>query len=208
VVGLLGAVCSGKSTVARLLAEMGFRRIDADEIGHRVLERKDVGERLREAFGEEIFCADGTVDRARLARSVFGSKASLSKLNAIVHPPILEVIERAITRLKQEGEAAGVVLDAPLLMETGLHHRCDVLVFVDAPEEVRLERARRHRGWSPEELRSREAAQIPPERKRQQADFVIQNSGTEQDLREAVMGLVDRIRTKPSAVPGMPGEHR
>lgn len=190
VVGILGGICSGKTTVARMLAEEGFELIDADGIGHQVLARTDVKRRLREEFGPEIFDAEGQVDRAALARRIFGDTARTEKLNSIVHPPILEEIGRRV-----RSSSRPVVLDAALLMEKGLHLKwCDLLVFVDTPREERLRRAREERNWEEGELQRRENAQISSERKRRQADHIIGNSGSKDELKRKVKTLSSKIR--------------
>ena len=198
VIGVLGVVASGKSAVARLMADGGGALIDADAIGHEVLGLPEVKQKLRAAFGEEIFTPEGGVSRERLGRHVFERRERLEKLNAIVHPVILEMIERQIRQRTAEG-AAMLVLDAPLLMETGLHERyCDALVFVEADRAVRQARARASRGWNAEELAQREAAQIPSGRKMQQADFVIDNNGSPAELGKAVRALMQRIKNRLS----------
>lgn len=190
VVGILGGICSGKTTVARMLAERGFDLIDADRIGHEVLGRPEVKRRLREEFGPEIFRADGRVQRPTLARRVFGNSERTEKLNSIVHPPILEEIDRRIRRADRP-----VVLDAALLVEKGLHEKCcDLLVFVDAPRQERLRRARRERGWDARELQRRENTQISPASKRQYADIVIDNSGSQAELERRIDQLNQSIR--------------
>ena len=199
VVGVLGAVASGKSTVARLMAEEGGELVDADEIGHEVLQLPETERRLREEFGDEVLAPNGTVSREALGRLVFGCRERLEKLNAIVHPHILDIIERRIRHASEAGEAAFVVLDAALLMEKGLHERwCEALVFVDAEESARLERALGHRGWNADELLRRDAAQMPLDAKKRHADFVIDNSGTQKQLEETVHGLMVQIWEKLS----------
>ncbi len=197
VVGVLGAVCSGKSTVARLMAEQGFELVDADRIGHEVLEQPQVKKQLRDSFGDHMFNADGTLNRDELGRCVFRCASCLERLNSIVHPLILDEIARKIRRVRRGAAARPIVLDAALLMEKNLNEQyCDLLVFVDAPEEARKARARCQRGWSAAELSRRHAAQMAPELKRRQADLVIDNSGAERELRAAVSVLVSRIRKR------------
>jgi len=197
VIGVLGAVASGKSTVARLMAEAGGRLVDADRIGHEVLEMPEVKRKLRRQFGDEVFEPMGTVSREALGRLVFGKGGRLEELNAIVHPVILDIMERRIREASEAGEAQFVVLDAALLMEKNLHESwCDALVFVDAEEGERLERARQQRGWSAEQLSQRDAAQGPLETKRRLADFVVDNGGTRKQLEDRVRALMGQIRTK------------
>jgi dephospho-CoA kinase len=179
------------------MAEDGGRLVDADRIGHEVLEMPEIKRGLRRAFGDEVFAAMGTVSREALGRAVFGREERLKELNAIVHPVILDIMEHRIREASEAGEAQFVVLDAALLMEKDLHKAwCDTLVFVDAEEGDRQERARRQRGWDARQLSQRDAAQDPPEAKRQIADFVIDNSGTRRQLEDGVRALMGQIRTK------------
>jgi len=196
VVGLLGAVASGKSTVARIMVEAGAQLVDADVIAHEVLARPEVKRNLELAFGRDVFTPEGRADRAKLAAFVFGADAESEeqrqRLNAIVHPPVLEEIDKQVREARRR-EAGLVVLDAPLLMEKGLAEHCDMLVFVDAPEALRAERAQKDRGWAGAEVSRRDAAQIPAADKKQKADLVIQNAGTKEELRTDVRSLVQQI---------------
>jgi dephospho-CoA kinase len=190
VIGVVGAVCSGKSTVARMMAREGFEHIDADALAHEVLNRPGTKRTLKDAFGETIFREDGSVDREALSRIVFAGPEELRKLNRIVHPPVLEEIKERVQR------ATGpVVLDAALLLETHLHRQCcDLLVYVDTPEHLRKRRAEKERGWESEELHRRESAQLPLEEKKAKADLTIRNDRTEEKLRQNVKELIEQIR--------------
>ena len=170
VIGITGGIGSGKSTVASMLAELGAEVIDADALGHEALRRDDVKEQLREAWGEGVFDASGEVDRRALAAEAFGGESQARRLNAIVHPPILAEIRRQV----QACRAKALVLDAALLIESGLDAICDVVVFVDAPAAVRRERVAA-RGWTDRELQNREARQSSIEEKRKRSQYVIEN---------------------------------
>jgi len=115
VLGIQGGPASGKSRLAGLLAERGARVIDADRIGHEVLQRPQVKQALTEAFGREILSRCGAIDRARLAEAAFADEQQLRRLNDIVHPPLLEEIRRRVEGLKEGGDARPIVLDAALL---------------------------------------------------------------------------------------------
>ena len=171
VLGLAGGVSSGKSTVAALFKKWGARVVDADALGHQVLQRPEIRRRLAREWGSGIMHR-GRVDRAALASLVFRSKSSIRKLNRIVHP----VIRRRIRRELKTSSRRGVVLDAALLFENGLDRVCDATVFVHAPASLRRRRAAA-RGWNRGEVARREKHQWPPFRKEKLADFVINNSG-------------------------------
>jgi dephospho-CoA kinase len=190
VIGILGGIAGGKSSVARILAEHGARVIDADRIAREVLARPPIREALREAFGESVLDADGLVSAQRLAETAFRSEEATARLNAIAHPPIIERMRRKLEELRQGGTEGLVVLDAALLIETGLDEEmCDALLFVDAPEDVRRERAAGDRGMSEEQFRRREAAQMPVRDKRERADVIIRNTGSLDDLRQQLEEL-------------------
>ena len=188
-IGLVGGVASGKSRVAQMLVDLGAGLVDADRAGHAVLaEDADVQQALRERWGDAVFAADGSVDRRAVARLVFGEgKAAETErrfLEGLVHPQIGMRLAADRDRLVAEGKQV-VVVDAALLFEANWRPICDVVLFVDTPRNVRLERARK-RGWSEADFAWREAAQWPVEKKRRHADAVISNAGTEAELRVSV----------------------
>ncbi len=181
-IGILGGVASGKSMVARQLAELGAGLLDADQATHAVLEDPEVREALRQRWGGDVFRPEGAVDRERIAEIVFAERpkggGERRFLENLVHP-------RVALRLDAERQAfaarkyRAVVLDAPLLLEAGWDKLCDMLLFVDAALELRLARAAA-RGWTEQDIARREAAQLPLDVKRTRADAIIDNSGTPQ----------------------------
>jgi len=183
-VGLTGGVASGKSTVSALLRDLGAIVVDADALAREVVEPGTPGlAAVVEAFGPEVLADDGSLDRARLGAIVFAEPARRAELEGIIHPLV-----RARAAQIEAGEEPGVVVvqDIPLLVETGQAGTFDVVIVVDAPEEVQVERAVRDRGWTPEEARSRIAAQASREQRRAAATYVVDNSGTTEDLRQRV----------------------
>jgi dephospho-CoA kinase len=187
VVGLAGGVGSGKSTVAAIFIKQGARGIDADALGHRVLDLPAVRAGLVRDWGEEIL-RDGRVDRAALARLAFRSRKSVARLNRRVHPEILKEIRRRIEKAR-----GWVVLDAALLYETGADALCDRVVFVSAPRAIRVRRVR-SRGWGPGELRRRERFQFPVVYKKKKADYVIDNAGPTSRTVEQTRKICDELR--------------
>jgi dephospho-CoA kinase len=184
IIGLTGGIASGKSAVAKALAQRGAVVLDADEVGHSVLQEPAVREALITRLGPEILLSDGRVSRRAVADRVFGESqeavAERRFLERTLHPLILQRIQSRIEELGPEG-APAVVVDAPLLIESGWADMCQVMAFVDAPEEARRRRAAT-RGWTAEELSRREAAQMPIQEKRRLCDFVISNAGSLEDL--------------------------
>jgi dephospho-CoA kinase len=177
VLGVLGGVASGKSTVATLLARRGYLHLDADALARQAVERPEVRQALAARFGSDLYDDEGTLDRALLARRAFCDPAATADLNAIVHPWVRD-------RLVEALDGAGprpVVLDVPLLLESPLAERVDTWLLVEAPEAAREARAA-SRGWSPGERARRETRQADLVAKRRRADRVLENSGTIEDL--------------------------
>ncbi len=191
VIGLVGGVASGKSLVAQQLVDLGAGWLDADRAGHEVLEQTDVKQALRERWGADVFLPDGRVSRPAIGQRVFGSAPQAVEerrfLERLVHPRIGELLGRQSAALEAAGKEV-VVLDAPLLLEAGWSEFCDKTVFVEAPCEVRLGRAR-GRGWSDAEFAAREAAQETLDAKRKQADWILDNSGSPEATRQQVERL-------------------
>jgi dephospho-CoA kinase len=183
IVGVVGGIGSGKSAVCRWVADRdhSIRVINADQDGHRALQRPDVQAQLRNAFGPEIFSPEGTVLRSRLAKHVFGDtpahEQARRRLEGILHPAIVGLREKQLSELSSSGDVQAVLVDAPILLEAGWHDRCDAVVFVEVPRDLRLNRIQQ-RGWTDEELARREASQWPLDRKQAASDFVVDNSGT------------------------------
>lgn len=202
VIGVSGGVASGKSLAARLLAEeAGGIVLDADRLARNVLDDPHALERVREAIGADVFAPDGTLDRAALARRVFGDPKAKSALEAIVHPPVLAQIRSEIRRAA-ERRVPLVVVDAPLLHESGLDRICDAVLFVDTPVGRREEWARA-RGWSAGERERREKNQKSVEVKKRLADYIIDNSGSVESLRAQVRDILRDLspRIPPADAP-------
>ena len=193
-IGLVGGVASGKSLVAKMLVELGAGLLDADRTGHEVLsDDPDVQRELHKRWGDAVFAADGTVDRAAIARRVFatGGTAELDRrfLEELLHHRIRRRLLRMKDKFAAEGNPA-VVLDAPVLLEAGWGQMCNIVLMVEVPRDVRLKRALQ-RGWTEAEFDRREAAQWPIEDKRGAAHVTITNAGTEEELRQAVREFWD-----------------
>lgn len=191
-VGLTGGIGSGKSTVAALLAQAGYPVVDADQIARDIVEpgQPALGA-LAEAFGREILHADGSLNRAALARRAFVDAEHTELLNGIMHPRIEEETARRFDAAEKAGEPV-VIYDMPLLVDKGLHRGMDLTVVVDAEPETRVERLR-GRGIAEEDARRRMAAQIDDAARRAAADVLVDNNGTLDDLEEQVRVLLGRI---------------
>lgn len=194
-VGLTGGIGSGKSTVSSLLAERGAVIIDADAIVREVQEPgSPVITALAEAFGAGVVTEDGALDRQALAQIAFGDPEALKKLNAIVHPAVGAEMNRRI--VEQRTTANVVVLDIPLLTENpreGLQAR----IVVDVPEEVQVQRLVQFRGFEESDARARMGRQASREQRLAAADFVVDNSGSPEQLAAQVDALWAWLRQLP-----------
>lgn len=194
-VGLTGGIGAGKSAVSRLLSEHGALVIDADRLARAVVAPGMPGlARVVREFGPDVLRPDGSLDRARLGRLVFGDAAARERLNAIVHPL---VAERAREIVASAPEDAVVVHEIPLLVETGQASDFDLVVVVEAAEHTRLERLVA-KGMSESDARARMAAQAGDAERRAAADVVLANDGDPAALADAVDGLWrDHIAPRP-----------
>lgn len=190
VFALVGGVASGKSEVARCFARRGAVVIDADLEGHAVLKDPAVKLELRQAFGNDVFDADGNVAREKLAAAVFSNNASIALLNGITHPRIRERTAAKLAAGIVDPNAKAVVLDISLLLESQAYEgKYTALVFVDCDEDIREDRAISKRGWPPGELQRRQAHQLDVDEKRNRADVVIDNNGPTADLEPQVESI-------------------
>lgn len=206
-VGLTGGIASGKSAVSERLADKGAVIIDADQLARDVLAPGTEG--LREViatFGESLLDEQGALDRPALGQRVFNDEDARQQLNAIVHPRVRAEATRLREKAREEagkegqhrsiGQSAIVVEDIPLLVETGQAERFDVVVVVEAPEKMRIERIVEHRGMSREEAQSRITAQATDQERAEVADVVINNSGSLEELDIQIDQLWDRLLTQ------------
>jgi dephospho-CoA kinase len=186
VVGLTGNIASGKSSVAHLLTARGVPVIDADVLAHEaVAPGTPALEAIVRRWGPGMRAPDGTLDRAALRTVVFRDTAERAALNVIVHPAVGALRAARLAALEASG-ASVVVCDIPLLFETGLDAECDIIILIDAPEPERLARLMRDRQLSESDARAMIAAQMPAEQKRPRADWVIENVGTPEALKQRV----------------------
>ena len=188
VIGLLGGVASGKSTVAGMLAARGLVPIDADVEARKAVENPTIRGELSAHFGADLFDADGRLDRAELARRAFSDPERTAELNAIVHPEV----RRRVSELLAAAAPRPVVLDVPLLLESPLASVVTTWVFVESGTERREQRAR-ERGWSPQERALRESRQTDLETKRRRADHLLENNGSIDDLETHVDALLAEL---------------
>jgi dephospho-CoA kinase len=176
IIGILGGVGSGKSTVAAEFAKLGCKVIDADKIAHQLLNHPPVKERIITSFGQVILDSEGKIDRKKLADIVFADPDKLSLLTRIIHPLVLTRVEQLIEQYNRQNQVKAIVLDMPLLVEVGWAKRCDKLVFVDCNRRLRVDRAKKIGIFNENQLKLRENFQISLDNKASLADNTIDNN--------------------------------
>jgi len=166
------------------MGQLGAWVLDADQTAHQVLTDPEVIASLTDWWGDSVLGSDGQIDRARVAQIVFEDPKQRRRLENLIHPRVFARWAETLQRCRSEpGFAPAVVIDAPLLFECGLDSECDVIVFVDVPEEIRARRVQEGRGWSLAELRRREKMQKSLDIKRDRADHIVENNSSVSDLR-------------------------
>jgi len=193
IIGILGGVGSGKSTIAAEFAKLGCKVIDADKIAHELLEQKAVKEKILSLFGEGILDSAGKIDRKGLADIVFANADKLSSLNKIVHPFVLGRAEELIKRYNRQNQVKAIVLDMPLLVEVGWAERCDKLIFVDCRRQLRVNRARKLGIFGENQLKIRENFQISLDNKINITDNIIDNNSGFSGLAKQVADIFSYI---------------
>src|SRR5258705_7613885 len=197
IVGLVGRAGSGKSTVARALAADGAVVIEADRLGHEVTDRDpEVRRALATEYGDEVYLADGALDRRRVAARVFSDPEARARLDRLVHPRILSRIRARVEELRAARFRGVVLIDAALMLEWGLERECDAVMAVTAPEVEQIARLMRARGWSEAEVRAPLAAQRANESFAAPADVVLQNRGEIEELERAARAAVATLRAR------------
>ena len=197
-VGLTGGIATGKTTVVGMLRELGCQVFEADKIAHQMIEPGGPAyEEVVREFGRGILAADGRVDRPKLGEIVFADPKRLARLNAIVHPHVLEEQTRVLTATGRADPRAIAVIEAALLIEAGFDRVLDLLVVTwCTPEQqlARLTRPEAGRGMTVEQARQRIAAQMPIEEKRRRADEVIDCSGSLEHTRAQVIAIYAKLK--------------
>lgn len=193
IIGILGGIASGKSTVAGCFAQLGCAVIEADKLAHAVLEETDVKEAVLSIFGREVMDADGRINRKSLARIVFQDSVAIQRLNGLIHPRVMAEVRRLIESYRHNPQIKGIVLDVPLLAEAGGLELCDAVIFVDADRQKRLERWQKNTGYDDNELKKRENFQISLDKKRSLAHYIISNNSDASEVAGQVAQLFSSI---------------
>lgn len=200
-VGITGGIACGKSTVSEMLEEFGAISINIDAIGHKLLEKgHSEYNQIVEVFGEDILDEYGEINRDKLGKIVFSCKKKRKKLNAIMHPSMIEIALKQARTLVESNPNAIVVLDTPLLIEANLHKSVDLVVVVICNQSIQIKRIinrskKKGRKLSVDDALARIKSQMPLEKKVEYADFVIENNGSLDELRKKVEKLWNQLLT-------------
>jgi len=193
--GLTGGIASGKSTVARFLEALGAQVIDADRVGHELLQPSSpVHHQVVAHFGQEILKPGGEIDRERLGAIVFADPQRLSELGSIVHPSLIARVEERAKELRARDPRAVILVDAALIYEAGVADRFAKILVAWCRPEQQIERLMAKAGLSRQDALRRMASQIPAEEKRRRADYVIDCSGSLEETRGQVEALYPEIK--------------
>jgi len=189
-IGLTGGIGSGKSTVSKLLAELGAPIIDADQVGHAIYAPDGPAyPDMMAAFGEGILAPDRTIDRKKLGPIVFADPAALKRLNSIVHPKMFARMREMVDAMRTGGERKPIVIEAAILIEANWQPLFNEIWLVVASRERVIERVERDRGLKPEQTEARIKAQLSDDDRRKYATTVVTNNGTIDELRAKVGDL-------------------
>lgn len=192
-IGITGSIGTGKSSVAKVLRELGYQVLDADELAKKQLEIGESGYlKVLESFGKQLLNSDKTIDRSKLAKIVFNNRNELLKLENIIHP----LIQKQIQIIKNESEKNGekiLFYDVPLLFEKNMENLFDEIILVVAENEVQLQRIQKRNNWTEEEIKKRLESQMPLAQKKLKSKFIIENNGSQNDLRDQVLGVLPQI---------------
>ncbi len=200
-VALSGGIASGKSTIARRLAEHGAVHVDADQLAREAVAAGSPGlAAIASRFGMGMIAADGSLNRAALGSIVFDDVEALEALNAIVHPEVRRIGQQRIAAAKAADPDAVVVYDVPLLVEANVNMPWDLVVIAEAPAELRKRRMIELRGMSPEDAERRIANQASDAERRAVADVIIDTGGSEARTIEQVDALWERLQPAPTGV--------
>ena len=193
IIGIAGGIGSGKSFVAQLFGELGCLVISSDDQVREAYRDSTVVATLRQWWGDEVLTPVGEVNKRVIAAKVFGQPVERERLEKLLHPMVNRARERLMEAAATDPKVPAYVWDTPLLFETGLNAKCDTVVFVDAPQALRLARVTASRGWDAGELARRENSQMPLDTKRKLSQYVVENTADADAVRGQVRAVLSRI---------------
>lgn len=196
IIGLTGGIASGKSTVSKMLQDAGYPVVDADIAAREVVKKDSLGaQQIKEAFGTEVFQADGELDRPKLGNIIFHDAEKRETLNAIVHPLVKQWMHVEQERHIANG-AKTIILDIPLLFESQLEDMVQQIIVVSVDENTQLSRLMKRNKLTKTEAEARMASQMPLHEKARRADVVIDNAGSLAETKQQVEALVQTFESR------------
>lgn len=190
ILGVTGSFGSGKTAVAKIFKSLGAQVLDADKLAHSCLiPGTRTYKRIVKSFSRDILKPNRTIDRKKLAAAVFDNKNLLVKLNSIIHPEVIRAIRQRIKQAK----SGLIVLDVPLLIESGLHRIADKIIVVKINKQKQIQRIKNRDALGLREISKRISFQIPLKTKAKLADFIIDNSGTREETKKQVENIARRL---------------
>jgi len=197
IIGITGSFGTGKTTVAKMFKALGATVLDADKLAHASFKKgTNPYKKIVNIFGRRILDRFGRIDRIKLAHLVFRNKKSLNKLCNIIHPVVVDKIMESIEKILRTKTAPAVVIDAPLLVEAGLHKVTDYLIVVKTSRPTQIKRVMKKTGLPASQIIKRIKNQIPLIKKIQMADYVINNEGDKRDTKKFVKEAWRKIKNK------------
>ncbi len=195
IIGLVGGIGAGKSSVARILESLGAAVVDSDRLSHEQFRDPEVVAQLRRGWGDGVCTARNEVDRRAVAAIVFADRDELDRLERLLYPRLARRREQLVTAYDRDPGIRAVVFDSPKLFEVGLNEQCDAVIFVEADRSVRLRRLAALRGWTDAELAKREKLLKPLDKKKAIADHVVVNHAAITELRSQVERVFSSVLT-------------
>jgi dephospho-CoA kinase len=193
--GLTGGIATGKSTVSAILKKCGAIIIDADLIAHAVVKKGlEAYERIVAYFGTQILLSDGEIDRPQLGNIVFNHPDQKEKLNQIVHPAVIEEMDRQIRDIERKNPASVVISDIPLLIESGMQKKFSEIILVYIPEYLQIQRLMIRDDLCATQANARIRAQMPIEEKKRFATKIIDNSDSWENTRNQAVAVYQQLR--------------
>lgn len=192
-IGLTGQIGTGKSTIGRLLKKKGALIIEADEIAGRLLNTENIREKIRLEMPSSVIDQDGTINKKKLGHIVFNDPQALSRLENILHPPTIQIIQKELNRGDISEKEKIIVCIVPLLLETRLNHLFDKIILAQSHLENQLSRCQNSLGLKAEETMKRISRQMPQHEQMKFADYIVQNDGELEELEEQMMKLWNHL---------------
>jgi len=195
VIGLTGSIATGKSTVSEIFKKYGIPVIDADKIARDVVKKGSYGlKKIVEEFGKDYLNADGSLNRRKLGDLIFSDKNAKKKLEEIIHPLVRKREAEMIKEIREKDKDIPIIVDVPLLIETGSYKYYDKIIVVYVPEDIQIERLIKRDNLSYEEALKRVKSQLSIEEKVKYADYVIDNSRSIEETEKQVIKILEKLK--------------